>query len=492
MNQDQAPRGFIGKGSVVTLSGQAVKILLQLASTAILGRLLAPADFGLMGMVAPLLTFFVIFRDLGLNSVAIQKPNLTRQDVTNLFWINIGAGSLIALVVAATARPTALFFRDDRLTLVILLLSSTFIVNGLSAQYMATLQRSFRILHLVLIDVVSTASGIAAGIAGAWNGFGYWSLAIVPIATQCTSLTLVVTTSSWRPGLPRFDGHVFAMLRKGVGFAGFNLFNFLSRNLDNILIGRFLGAPALGYYSRAYNLMLVPLSQVTNPLSQVMVPALSRLADNPPAYRAAYLGALEKVMFFCCPIITASIVGADWTVWLLLGPKWGASVPLYVILGIAGLVQPVGNSTGWLFISQGRSKDMLAWGLVSSVVKVASFVIGLHWGLIGMACAYTAVTVGITTPALWYWVARRGPLSIGDLAGATIPLGLANGLGALAFLLLRDFWTPSAVVGLVSAVAWQFLAQSAVLSASPRGRLMVRDIVAAGVRLAAYRPAWSR
>jgi PST family polysaccharide transporter len=492
MEQGQAPRGFIGKGSAVTLSAQAVKIVLQLVSTAVLGRLLAPADFGLMGMVAPLLTFFVIFRDLGLNSVAIQKPTLTHQDVTNLFWINIGAGSLIALIVAATGRPTAVFFRDDRLALVIVLLSSTFVVNGLSAQYMASLQRSFRILHLVSIDVVSTASGIAAGIGAAWNEFGYWSLAIVPIVTQCVSLALVVATSPWRPGLPNFDRQVLAMLRKGAGFAGFNIFNFLSRNLDNILIGRFLGESALGYYSRAYNLMLVPLSQVTNPLSQVMVPALSRLVDNPPAYRAAYLGALEKVMFFCCPIITASIVGADWTVWLLLGPKWGTSVPLYVVLGIAGLVQPVGNSTGWLFISQGRSKDMLVWGMVSSMINVASFVVGLHWGLIGMAYAYAAVTVGVTTPALWYWVARRGPVSIGDLAGTTIPFGLANGLGGLAFLFLRDLWMPSAVVGLIGAVAWLFLAQSAILSASPRGRVVIRDIATAGVRLVTCRPAWSR
>src|SRR6267142_7256877 len=106
MQQVQAPRGFIGRGSTITLAGQGVKILLQLASTAVLGRLLAPADFGLMAMVAPLLTFFIIFRDLGLSNVAIQRPSISSQEITNLFWINVVAGSLLAIVVAGLGPAT--------------------------------------------------------------------------------------------------------------------------------------------------------------------------------------------------------------------------------------------------------------------------------------------------------------------------------------------------------------------------------------------------
>src|SRR5229473_1489484 len=183
MKNIQAPQGFIGRGSAVTLAGQGVKILLQLASVAILGRLLMPADFGLMGMVTPLLTFFIIFRDLGLSNVVIQRPSVSSQEITNLFWINLGAGCLLALIVAGLGPASAAFYRDDRLSSVVVLLSATFVVNGLSAQYLALLQRNFRISWLVLIDVISTTLGVAAGIAAAWKGFGYWSLATVPIVT---------------------------------------------------------------------------------------------------------------------------------------------------------------------------------------------------------------------------------------------------------------------------------------------------------------------
>ena len=282
------------------------------------------------------------------------------------------------------------------------------------------------------------------------------------------------------------------MVRTGAGFAGFNLFNFLSRNLDNILVGRLLGATALGYYSRAYNLMLVPLSQVTYPLAQVMVPALSRLTEDAPAYRATYLGMLQKVSFFCCPIIMANIVGADWAVWLLLGPKWVSAIELYMILGIAALVQPVGNATGWLFISQGRSRDMLAWGIFSSIAKVTSFVVGLQWGIVGLAWAYTIVTCLITTPILWYWVGRRGPVGFRELAGATIPFVLANGIGSLVFLLARQYWTPAPIIGLIGAVAWQFAAQAVILSLHPYSRPVIRDIGEMALRLVTFRPALPR
>jgi polysaccharide transporter, PST family len=486
---EQAPRGFIGRGSAVTLTGQGMKILLQLAAMASLGRLLLPTDFGLMGMITPLLTFFIIFRDLGLSNVAIQRPHISGQEITNLFWINVGAGCLLAAAVAGLGPAIAAFYREPRLGAVVVFLSVTFVVNGISAQYLAFLQRNFRISQLVLIDVASTALGIAAGVGAAWKGFGYWSLALVPVATQSSSLVLAVATSKWQPGVPRLGRQVLGMLHMGAGFAGFNLFNFLSRNLDNILVGRTLGAAPLGFYSRAYNLMLVPLSQVTNPLAQVMVPALSRLTNDPPAYRSAYIGMLQKIMFFCCPMVTANIVGSDWTVGLLLGPNWAPASELYMVLGISALVQPVGNSTGWLFISQGRSKDMLGWGIVSSIAVVASFIIGLHWGILGLAWSYTVVIIGVITPTLWYWVGRHGPVGFGDLAGATLPFLLVSGIDGLLFLQVRHYWTPSPIPGLIAAVSWHFAVQAALLSLHPRTRPVIRDIRGVATRFLAHRVA---
>ena len=327
------------------LPAKVPKILVQLVSTAVLGRLLMPADFGMMGTVGPLLTFFVIFRDLGLTNVAVQRPNISHQEVTNLFWINVGAGCILAVIVAGLGPSVALFYRDDRLIAIVAVLASTFVMNGLAAQHLAVMQRRFHIARLVAIDVSSTTIGAAAGICAAVFGLGYWSLAFMPLVSQGFSMLLVLVTSSWRPGRPVWHREMVGLIRSGGGYAGFNLFNFLSRNLDQILVGRTLGEATLGYYSRAYNLMLLPLSQVTNPLAQVMVPTLSRLVSDPPAYRAAYLGTMRRLMFLCTPLVMTNVVGADWTVGLLLGSKWTPSVAIYAALGISAQVKPLSN---WL------------------------------------------------------------------------------------------------------------------------------------------------
>jgi polysaccharide transporter, PST family len=473
----RVPNGFIGKGSAITLTGQGTKILVQILSAAALGRLLMPADFGMMGTISPLLTFFIIFRDLGLTNVAVQRPNISHQEVTNLFWINVAAGCVLALIVAGLGPSVALFYRDDRLPAVVALLATTFVINGLSAQHLAVMQRRFNIARLVAIDVSSTVVGTAAGISAALFGWGYWSLAVIPVVTQGFSLFLVAITSSWRPDRPRWHAEMLGLMRSGSGYAGFGLFNFLSRNLDQILIGRTLGEVTLGYYSRAYNLMLLPLSQVTNPLLQVMVPALSRLVDDPPAYRAIYLGTLRRVMFLCCPLVMANVVGADWAVRLLLGPKWAPSVGLYAALGISGLVQPLANSTGWLFISQGRSRDMFIWGVFSSSIVVVAFLIGLQWGALGMALSYTLVQFIIISPALWYWVGRHGPVLFVDFVRVTLPFLIVSGVDASLFLLLRTYWDPAPIVGLTSAVVWHIFAQTALLAVNPRTRPMIGDIM---------------
>jgi PST family polysaccharide transporter len=473
----QAPPGFIGKGSAITLTGQGTKILVQLMSTAVLGRLLMPADFGMMGTVGPLLTFFVVFRDLGLTNVAVQRPDISHQEVSNLFWINVGAGCVLGLVVASLGPSVALFYRDDRLAAIVAFLASTFVINGISAQHFAVMQRRFNIVRLVSIDVGSTAVGIAVGIAAAFFGCGYWSLAIIPVVTQALSMLLATATSSWWPGRPRWHSEMIGLIRSGGGYAGFNLFNFLSRNLDQILIGRTLGETTLGYYSRAYNLMLLPLSQVTNPLAQVMMPTLSRLVDDPPAYRAAYLGTVRRVMFLCCPLVMANVVGADWAVGLLLGPKWTPTVGIYAALGISALVQPVGNSTGWLFISQGRARDMFLWGIFSSVVVALSFLVGLQWGVLGLAWSYTLVQFLIISPALWYWVGRHGPVLFRDLAGSTLPFLLVSAVDAALFLLLRGYWDPPPVVGLLGAIGWHISAQTALLALHPSTRPMIAEMI---------------
>ena len=163
----------------------------------------------------------------------------------------------------------------------------------------------------------------------------------------------------WRPGLPSRRFRSRAMISFGGDLTAFNFANYFALNLDNALIGKFWGAQQLGLYAKAYQLLLLPLEQINGPLGTVAIPALSRLADSPDRYRIAYLKILEKLTMLTMPAVVFMIATSDWFVLLLLGPQWQQTGRIFMLLGMAGFIQPVTRTCWWLLISQGRSRDML-------------------------------------------------------------------------------------------------------------------------------------
>jgi len=260
------------------------------------------------------------------------------------------------------------------------------------------------------------------------------------------------------------------MVDFGKNLVGFNVINYLARNLDNVLVGRFAGAEALGLYSRAYALLTMPLTQLNAPAAAVAVPALSRLTDAPERYRRAYCSLIEKIQMVSVPGIAWLILCADWVIVLFLGPRWRGAAIIYSLLGLAGILQPLGNSTGWLFISQGRTKEMFRWGLVGGGLTIASFVVGLPWGAVGVAAAYGLAGPLVLSPALFWYVTRRGPVSQADLYGTLKLPALAAAAVTLSTLGLRQLGPLDPIVGLAISTPAAVAVTLIVYGLHPRGR----------------------
>jgi PST family polysaccharide transporter len=214
--------------------------------------------------------------------------------------------------------------------------------------------------------------------------------------------------------------------------SGFQVLNYLERNLDNVLVGRFAGAEALGFYSKAYDLMRLPLNQVNAPVGAVAVPALSRLLDPPERYRKAYRAIVTLLMLVTVPLAPIMILAADWLIPKVMGPQWSGAVPVFQVLALSLFTKPLGNATGWLFVTQARTKELWHWGLLAAAVAIVSFLVGLPWGALGVAAAYTASDTFIRMPILFRWVTRSGPVGLRDLLSCLFPA-----------------WGCAAVVGLV-------------------------------------------
>jgi PST family polysaccharide transporter len=414
-------KGRAARGGAVIAGAQIIRQTVSIGSSIILARLLGPENSGLIAMAAVLIGFIESFSDLGLSAATVQRAEINQKQVSTLFWINMAVSLVLALITASLAPAIAWFYNDPRLTLITLALGSAFLFDGLTAQHRALLDRQMRYTSLSILGIVSTIVSNGAGILAALAGFGYWSLVIMKLASEPVQIIGIWYLCPWQPGGPSRTSGVGSMLAFGTNLTGFRLVMYLARNVDNLLIGRFYGPVQLGLYAKAYGLLVLPLRRVNEPFAGVAWPALARLTDDPARYRKAYMRIVSNLCLLTIPLVAFMIGAADWLVLSLLGPEWAAASRIFAWLGISGLVEPFTTTTGWLFVSQGRTREQFHWAIISSVITVASILAGLPWGIVGVAAAYGIVGLLIRTPLLLWYVGRTGPVTTKDLYRSIAP-----------------------------------------------------------------------
>ena len=477
------------RGGAVTVTAQVAKAVLQLGAVLVLARILTPEDFGRVGMVLAAAGFIEMFRDLGLPMATVQRADITHEQTSALFWVNLGLSLATLLVVAATAPALAWYYRDPRLTDLTLVLAVSYFLGGVGLQHAALLRRQMRFGALAAIELASLAAGTAAAVVLAVLGCGYWALAGQQVLASAVAAAASWRLCGWRPAPPRGARGLGALLRFGGHLTGFSVVNYFARNLDQVLLGRVYGPLAVGLYQRAYDVMMVPLRQINDPVASVAIPALSRIVDQPERYRRTYLRILEKILMMTMPLAAFVVMGADRLVMLAFGDQWVESGCIVAALGAALFTQPIGNSTGWLFISQNRAHHLFRWGFVGSGTAVVSFLIGLPWGAFGVALSYALVGLLVRKPLLIWYVTRSGPIRPMDILRVAASPALAAAAAAAALALLRRFgpaWGPAAVLSLSAAVT--VVVALGTLAALPAGRAALRDAAQVAAELCRRRP----
>ncbi len=373
------------RGGAITLAAQGAKYGVDVVAVAVLARLLTPEDYGLVAMVAAVLGFLAAFKDAGLSMATVQSERVSHEQVSALFWLNVALSLVLVAAVAASSRGVAWFYGDDRLVGISLALGGSFFFAGLTVQHAALLRRQMRFRELAWVEVGAHVVGTAAAVAAALQGFGYWALVLRGLATPCSLMLAVWVATPWRPAPPWRAGGARSLVRFGGYLVGFRVMNYVGRNLDNVLVGRFLGGSALGLYSKAYALLMLPLRMVNDPISDVAVPALSRLQGDPERMRSYYYKALGLVVTLSMPVVGWVAAVADSFVLTLLGEQWVAAVDIFRILTIPAFIGTFNVATGWVFVSLGDVRRQLASGVVNTALGALAIAVGLRWGIEGVA-----------------------------------------------------------------------------------------------------------
>ena len=413
--------------------------MVQTATTIVLARLLSPQDFGLQGMVVVVTGFLGLFWDAGLGMATIQRLEVTHEQTSTLFWINVAVGAILAVICAALAPLVVRFYHEPRLYWIAVVSGATFLVNGLGAQHGALLVRAMRFVTQAKIGVLSLTVSSAVGIVMALLGCRYWSLVGMAMANSMVSTAAVWLAVPWRPGPPRRRSGIRSMLHFG-GLATCNSFVvFLAWNAEKLLLGRFWGAGALGLYGRAFQLVTLPVEQTNIALGSVALPALSRIQHDAKRLARSFLRGYSMLVSLTVPVAISCALFSEEIVRIVLGPKWMEAAPIFRLLAPVALVFAVANPLSWLVISTGRIRRSLSMSAATTPFVIAGIVLGLSHGPKGVALGYSSAMTLLVIP-IAAWSKLGTEVTWADLWGATRPPFLsgliAGGAGLLVMLML--------------------------------------------------------
>ncbi len=426
------------RGGVARLGAQGVNFVLRLGSLMVLARLLTPKDFGLVGMVTAFTGVLTLFRDFGLSSAAIQRTNVTEEQSSTLFWINLLVGTILAVLVVALAPFIAAFYHERRLLGITAVLALGFIFNAAGVQHSALLQREMRFTAMAVINTVALIIGTVISIGGARAGYGYWALVAMTVTVPLVSTAGFWLTTSWVPRGPHRNTGIRSMMRFGGTITLNSLISYISSNSEKVLLGRFWGVDALGIYGRAYQLINIPTDNLNSAAGEVAFSALSRLQNEPMRLKSYFLKGYSVLLGLTLPITVGCALFANELIPVLLGPKWVAAAPIFRLLAPTMLVFALINPLFWLMCSLGLVGRSLKMAMVMAPTMIASYFLGLPHGPRGVAFAYSAVMTLWVVPII-AWSVRGTVISIRDIfltvgrpvASSIVAGGVAYGVQVL-------------------------------------------------------------
>ena len=388
------------RGGIITLGSTGLMFGINIIRTVILARLLTPKDFGIIGMVAVFINFVAMFKDAGLSTATIQKSVISNEQISTLAWLNLIITATFGLILFIGSPAISFFYGKPELTAVTMALASSFVLSGLTIQHRALLQRHMRFDLLALTTIISTTGGLVVSVMLALIGWSYWALVAGTISMTILDGLLTFFFCPWMPSKMQKGTGVRGMLKFGIHLTGSSFANYFSRSVDKILIGKLVGAEALGVYNKAYELFRMPTNNILSPIRNVAVPALSSLQKKNNQFKKYYgrIIALTATMIF--PVSIYFYIEADFFIPLVLGPQWMEAIPVFKILAIGGLIQPITGQSGILMITTGNSKRYLQWQIFYSICLVVSFIVGVQWGIFGLVTAYVIAEFALFVPSL--------------------------------------------------------------------------------------------
>lgn len=364
-----------------------------LLATAILARLLTPREFGIVAVATLVVSFLAVVQGLGLGSALIQRRGNIDRASNVVFTLNLMLGVVLTIAVFIAAPSVAGYFHEPGAVPLLRALGLTFVVEALGSIHLVRLQRDLRFRRMFIPDAGRSIVKGAVSVGFAAAGMGAWSLVLGQLAGVAAGVVLAWAVMPWRPRFVVDLGLARKLIAYGLPLFGVSLMWVLSVNLDYVVIGRQLGSEELGIYTLAYRLPELLVVSLMVGVNRVIFPALATVQESRDNLRRGFLTTTHFVVLITVPISLGLAIVADPIVRVTLGSEWVDAIPVMRILAIFVLVSSMMNADGDVYKAVGRPGVLLKLAVLHIAVLIPALLIGIQYGLVGVALAHLATTI---------------------------------------------------------------------------------------------------
>jgi PST family polysaccharide transporter len=344
--------------------------------------------------------------DVGLRAAVVQFRDLSRAGLSTVFWLSAGVGAVLALALSISSRLIADFAHLPALSPVLVAISCGLFFSSICAVPLGLMNLKMEFRKTAIVEMVSECGAGCAAIGLALHGFRYWALVGQNLTATAMACLLYFAVSGWRPSFAFDLAQVRRITLLSTNMLGFNALNYWARSLDTLLIGRYLGSGQLGYYNRAYSLMMYPYSMLHTAVTPVLHSALSSMQHDLARMRQTYLKLAKISLMISLSMSATFAMLAKPLVVTIWGAQWLPSVPVFRLLCVVAAIQPILAASGSVYIARNRADLLFKLGAVYIAAVCAGFVLGLHWGILGVAAGYAVANLLVIPPTLGFIVLR--------------------------------------------------------------------------------------
>lgn len=406
-------------------------ILLQVIQTAVLTRLIAKGDFGLRSMVTVIVGFVTIYADMGIGNAIVHHQDMSEKETSTLYWLNILVGIVAYLIVIAISPLVVLFYNEPSLYQLIPIGGITFILSASYGIHSKMLEKNLDFKSMAKISVIANTIGVLSTIIFAYFNFGVFSLLYGQIIQFFIKgvMTVFIVSKFWKPRFVFDFQSVKGYLRFGLYQMGERTVNYLSRNLDKILLGGLLGKDVLGLYTVAFNLVLMPIMKINPLLTKVAFPVFSKIQNKMDSMKRGYLQMIKFIGFINFPLLMGLIVVADQFALQFLGSEFASSVFVIQILAVVAMFRSIGNPVSSLLLARGKVKTGFLYNTIKICLQIpVVYLFTSTWSMNGLLFAMILIQV-ITFFAHYYFLVKPCiEITFREFLQAILSWGLFSGI----------------------------------------------------------------